>query len=227
MSSSESEDEKLRLLSESVDTSIFSDNLYDEKNEMENSNEKCETIELKSQRYLGIEEEKLLKSDLVVSDNMQKFIYNKLATILDNQVEFVDKNDKKRRKKVDDEMFDSLRLLSDSEETVKFYNAPDFIENRRKVPIKRRKVAEDQVEEVEEVHASSAAVDSNFIESEVKLWTSKVRHQPVEYKMIKGVAYIREDQNEFTKIRNKNSWSEKKIKTAKYFNKSLGSLIRK
>lgn len=228
MSSSES-DVNLRLLSESVDSSIFSDDLYGKaenpKNEM--SQEKCEQqTELKSQRYLDFEDEKSLKSDLVVPDSMQKFIYNKLSKILDNQVEYVVEKKSKKRKKneqEDEESIDNVRLLSDSEVPVKFYDPPELPPgNRKKVAIKRR-TTEPETDEAEKIQ--SAAIDGKLIATEVKSWSNKVKSPTTDYKIIKGVGYIRDVPNEFTKARNKNSWSENKIKNAKYFNKSLESSI--
>lgn len=225
MSSSESEDENLKFISESVDASIFSDNLYGKDENVKKEN--CEKIELKSQRYLDVDEEKALKSDLNVSEQMQQFIYKKLSKIIDDQVEFVDKKCKKRKSKAaDEEIVDNLRLLSDSEETVKFFTEPELSEKRQKVSIKRRKAA-DETEVSEDDKIKSSAVDTRSIESEVKTWSDKVKHPPIDYKLIKGIAYIRETPNEFTKVRNKNSWSENKIKNAKYFNKSLETLTKR
>lgn len=154
-------------------------------------------------------------------------IYNKLSEIIDDQVEFVVEKSKMRRKnnnKVEeDPAVDCMRLLRESDEPVKFLDAPDEPENRKKVAIKRR-ITEPEVDEAAKIQAS--AVDEKLIESEVKNWTSKVK-PTTDYKVIKGVGYIRDIPNEFTKLRNKNSWSENKIKNANYFNKSLESLIER
>lgn len=225
MSSSESEDENLKLFAESVDTSVFNNKLYDNnKNENSSNEDQNEEVkeEQKSQRYLDLDEEKVLKSDLNISQHMQEFIYKKLSKIIEDKVEFVEKSKKKRLK--DEVEVNNLKLLSDSEETVKFYSTPDFIENRKKVEIKRRKI-DAEIDDDEKVQKS--AIDVEHLKNEIKNCTEKSRHKPYEYKNIKGIGYLREEPNEYTKIRNKNSWSESKIKTTKYFNKSLEYLVKR
>lgn len=220
MSSSESEDEDLKKFAASVDTTVFSDKLYKSTTEKD---EPAPVVELKSQRFLEAEEN-VFQSEINVSNTMQLFIGNKLSKLIEDQVEFVET-------KVDtaadeDQVVDNVRLLSGVEEVVKYLSEPSFIENRQKPKIKRRNVdQEPETFDSKKVH--QAAVSVNAIKEEAKHWSKKPKHQPFEYKNIKGVAYIREPSNEFTKARNKNNWSEAKIKNAKFHNPPLCETIKR
>lgn len=218
MSSSESEDENLKKFAASVDTTVFSDKLYS-KNPGDEEDDEKPKVELKSQRTLDVEEN-VFQSEINVSSTMQKFIGNKLSKLIESQVEFVEVQTKVEQ----DPVIDNVRLLKGSRAVVKYIDAPDFVENRSKVPIKRRKVDPDP-EPTDKLH--QAATTSELVQDEVKLWNKKPKHQPYEYKNIKGTAYLREPQNEFTKARNKNSWNESKIKSAKYHNPPMCDAIKK
>lgn len=220
MSSSESEDENLKKFAESVDVTVFSDSLYNKAIAVE----KEPKIELKSQRVLD-ETENIFQSEINVSSTMQQFIGNKLSKIIENQVEFIEVNSKSSKTEDDDDV-DNLRLFTGSKETVKYIDGPDFVENRKKVPIKRRKVDNDlELNDKEKVEKS--ATDEAAIANEVKAWTKKSKREPLEYKNIKGVAYLREPSNEFTKTRNKNGWGESKIKSAKFHNPPLSEVTKR
>lgn len=216
MSSSESEDENLKKFAASVDVSVFSDGLYNKEKLVKEEPK----VELKSQRDLVVEEN-IFQSEINVSKTMQEFIGKKLSKLIDDQVEFVEV---KRAKKTEDPV-DNLRLLRGTKEVVKFIDEPGFVDDREKVPIKRRKV-DGETELKESLKIQAAAIESTQIEAEVKSWTKKSRHQPIEYKNIKGTGYLREPTNEFTKARNKNGWGEAKIKNAKYHNPPIDVIKR-
>lgn len=221
MSSSESEDENLKKFAESMDTTVFSNKLYnaDEK-------EKAATepkVELKSQRFLE-EDENIFHSEINVSAHMQGFIGKKLSALIEGQIEFVEVKDGK--KKGTDEKVDRVRLLSDSTEVVKFIDAPLYVETRTKVPIKRRN-ADKEPETDESVKVKKSAVDPEAVAEEVKTWNKKAKHDPIEYKTSKGIGYLKDSPNEFTQQRNKNMWSESKIKGAKKHSQPLPDLIKR
>lgn len=220
MSSSESEDENLRKFAEAVDVTVFSDNLYNKAVAVKEEPK----VQLKSQRVLD-ETENIFQSEINVSSTMQQFIGNKLSKIIDSKIEFVQMNGKSLKAE-DDEEVDNLRLFSDTKETVKYIDGPDFVENRKKVAIKRRKV-DKNVEPTEDEKIQRAAIDETGIKDEIKAWTKKPKRQPFEYKNVKGTAYLREPTNEFTKARNKNGWGESKIKTAKFHNPPLSEVIKR
>jgi hypothetical protein len=218
MSSSESEDENLKKFAESVDVTVFSDGLYNK----EKAEVKETKIEMKSQRVLA-EEETIFQSEINVSKTMQEFIGKKLSKLIDEQVEFVEVTEKKKKER---DPVDNMRLLSGTKETVKYIDEPSFIDTREKVPIKRRKI-EGETEVKESAKIEKASIDPAAIESEVKSWDKKQRHPPTEYKNLKNIGYLREPTNEFTKARNKNGWGESKIKTGKFHNPPISESIKK
>lgn len=222
MSSSESEDENLKKFAESMDTTFFSNKLYNEAEKKEAAAEEPK-VELKSQRFLE-EDENILHSEINVSAHMQSFIGKKLSALIDGQVEFVEVKD--RKKKGRDKKVDRVRLLSDSTEVVKFIDAPLYVETRTKVPIKRRN-ADKEPELDETAKVEKAAVNPEAVAEEVKTWNKKSKHDPIEYKTSKGIGYLKDPPNEFTQQRNKNMWSESKIKGAKKHTKPLSDLIKR
>lgn len=214
MSSSESEDENLKKFAESVDTSVFSNNLYNgEKVEEEPK------VELKSQRNLE-HEENVFQSEVNVSETMQNFVGKKLSKLIEDQIEFVEKEET-----FDDaEEVNALRLLRGSKQVVKLCD--DFIENRKKVPIKRRKIDnDDEPEESEKI--KSSAIKREDITEETKSWANKSKHKAFEFKSKRGIGYLRDPTNEFTERRNKNAWNESKIKTAKLHSGPICDSIKK
>lgn len=215
MSSSESEDENLKKFAESVDTTIFSNNLYNEEVAKEEPR-----VQVKSQRNLEAEEN-VFQSEVNVSETMKKFIGNKLSKLIDDQIEFVDLNGKEEGE--DDSKVDTLRLLRGSKEVVKLQT--DFIENRSKIPIKRRKVDCEHESKDEKIRRS--ATSSAVIREEVKAWTNKPKHQIFEYKNKKGIGYLKEAKNEFTQTRNKNGWNESKIKKTKLHSAPICDVLKR
>ena len=214
---SSSEDENLKkFFAESVDKSVFNDGLYNK----EKREEKIEKIELKSQRVLD-SEETIFHSEINTSKTMQEFIGKKLSKLIQDQVEFVDVKEAKRSS-IEEDPTDNLRLLKGSDETVKHLDEPSFIDTRKKVLIKRRQVEDSDLGESQKI--KYAAINPEDIGQEVKSWNKKPRHQTTDYKNLKGIGYIREPTNEFTKARNKNGWGESKIKIGKFHNPPMTDL---
>jgi hypothetical protein len=170
----------------------------------------------KSQRSLEADEE-IFQSDLKVSASMQEFIAKKLSKIIDDQIEFV----QVKPKKLKDKEVDRLKLLKDSQDFVKLENPEEkeFLKNRKKIPILKRSIEEDETSESQK--QKLVAVDVDQIQSETKSWTSRKKGKVYEYKVKNSVGYLKEPTNEFTKMRNKNQWNETKISKAKYFGKGL------
>ena len=219
MSSSESEDENLKKFAESMDKTVFSDNLYNETAPTKIEEPK---VELKSQRFVE-DEDNIFQSELNVSSHMQQFIGKKLSKLIEDQVEFVEMPLVKKKKK-NDKVPDRVRLLSDTQEFVKYIHEPDYVETRDKVDLKRRKVdGEPEPKESEKIKKS--ATDVEALKVETSTWSKKARHEPFEYKTSKGSSNLKEPPNEFTKARNKNVWSEAKIKKEKYHDPPLCDLV--
>lgn len=153
---------------------------------------------------------------------MQDFISKKLSKIIDNQVEFVEVKPKKLKEKE----VDYLKLLKDSQDFVKLEDPGEkqFLKNRKKIKIVKRKVEEDEIPDSQKQKAAVINIDQ--IQEETKSWTSRKKGKLFEYKEKNSVGYLREPTNEFTKMRNKNNWIESKISTAKCYGKGLGSVSK-
>lgn len=220
MSSSDSEDENLKNFAASVDTTVFSDKLYNK-----SPAEKVEPrVEMKSQRFLDAEEN-IFQSEINVSSTMQQFIGNKLSKLIEDQTEFIETKQSGHIEAETDGVVDNVRLLSDAKDIVKYIDEPNFIENRQKPRIKRRNADQEKIADSEKIQVSALCVED--INEEVKNWDKKPKHKAYEYKNIKGVGYLREPTNDFTKARNKNNWSEAKIKNAKFHNPPLYEKIKR
>lgn len=222
-SSSDSEDENLKNFAESVDTTVFNNHLY--KNTT-SEKEKPAQIEIKSQRFLDTDEN-IFQSELNISSTMQQFIGKKLSKLIDDQIEFEFVNTNKEEKVSSEiQVVDNMRLLSGSEEVVKYVDELNFLENRKKPIIKKRNA--DQLTDLSDSQKIQQAVVSvEAIAEEVKHWRKNPKREPYQYKSIKGIGYIREPTNEFTKTRNKNKWSEAKIKSAKLHSPPILETIRR
>ncbi|CRK97834.1 CLUMA_CG011210, isoform A [Clunio marinus] len=224
MSSSESDNEELKKFAESLDSTVFSNKLYgsepQEKVSKENESEK----NLKSQRHLDIEEN-VFHSEINVSSSMQKFIGDKLSKLIENRIELIEVKMKKNQNN-DSEIIDNVRLLSGCTEPVKYLEEPDDINvDRKKIPIKRRIIEEEELSDTKKIEL--AASNLKNLEEEVNQWDRKTKKKPFEYKNKNGIGYLKEELNEFTKIRNKNNWNESKIKSNKFHNSSMCDTVKK
>lgn len=147
---------------------------------------------------------------------MQDFIAKKLSKIIDSKIEFVEVKKAKKRAEPENEE-DSLKLLKGYKKFIKLKDPEEdnFIKNRKKVPITKRKIEEEDMGSDASTNFKSIAVDSQDIQKELESWTERSKNKAIEYKTIKSVGYLREPTNEYTKLRNKNNWTESKISTTK------------
>ncbi|XP_070500963.1 uncharacterized protein [Chironomus tepperi] len=219
-SSSDSEDENLKQFAAAVDTSLFNNEFYKPKEENDKKIEEPK-IELKSQRYLE-NTENVFQSELNVSENMKQFIGKKMSKLIEESIEYVDiKNQIK-----EDPEVNCVRLLRGTKECVNIDEAAYDNIQQHKVPIKRRKVDEDDVKESTKVQQASTDIDK--INQEISNWDEKNRHKLIRFKKGKdGKCHMIEEPNEFSKSRSRNGWTESKIKTAKYFNQGVCSIVNK
>lgn len=162
-----------------------------------------------SQRFLINSED----DDDEIPELVQQKIAKKLKKIIQNQIEFIEEtnltNGTSNKKSKS-----GLRLFKESGLFLKspLEEIPEIILNNRPV-IKRRKIKEDSSED-ETSKLKSAAVDSVYILStpETKLWHTGRKKNIFEYKKGKdSKLHEKEVINEFTKLRRKNDWSERKI----------------
>lgn len=218
-SSSESEDENLKQFAAAVDTSLFNNEFYKPKDENDKKKVEEPKKELKSQRYLE-NTENIFQSELNVSENMKQFIGKKMSKLIEESIEFIDVKNRIN----DDPEENCVKLLKGSSEYLTLEVSSDNIQ-QHKVPIKRRKVDNDE-DLKESTKVKEASTDIDKISQEVSQWDERNRHKVFKYKKGKdGNCHKIEEPNEFSKSRSKNGWSESKIKSAKYFNKGLCSII--
>lgn len=133
-----------------------------------------------------------------------------------NQIEFVEfdpqsNGTSKKQKTSDDSGVKLLRgapvidLSKDSN--------PDLPEMLNKpLEIKKRVVEKDSLTEMAKFKQAKVDPERLLSGSETKHWKNRQKPKIFEYKTKKGVAYLREPETEWTYLRNKNNWSESKIK---------------
>jgi hypothetical protein len=210
---SSSEDEDVKKFADAVDKSLFSNNFY--KDDMEKEPEE-KKVEIKSNRYLT-EEENVFKSEINIPESQKNFIYSKMSEIISSQIKYVDHKESNVNAEEDPE--DCVKLLRGAKTFIKHKTDEETTEPKRKLKIKRRQVEDDILSESDKI--ASSAIEIDKINHEVSLWSEKRRHEPLEYVHKKGVLYLREPPNEFTKKRKQNNWDESKIKNESYAGKSL------
>lgn len=174
----------------------------------------------KSQRYLEDDQQedyKITASDL-------------LSEIIHKQLEYSKREPQRINFKTPEDIEDReiIRLFSDSKTAVALENLEEqeYLKSRKKVPILKRKVEDVEISECQKIRV--AAFTTEDLTQEVSRWTERSIKIPViEYKIIKSIGYLREPENEFTKLAKKNGWSDSKISKTKYFNPSLQEGVNK
>lgn len=99
-----------------------------------------------------------------------------------------------------------LKLFSDSDVVV---NSPCLTQCHEDRNIrKRRKLSPPPDLE----KCKTVAVDEVFVKNETSTWSKRSKSEMYKYKEKNSQLYLVEPDNEFTKMRKKNNWSESKIK---------------
>lgn len=152
--------------------------------------------------------EETIEDELHVPESMQTFIYNKMSKILENQYEFVDIPVTKEKTKF--KCKESVRLFKNASPIVNItaeMTAKNASAQNRPKPFKRK--LENDCNHEEKLQASIISIEE--ITRETNLWKKRKSKHLYEYKEINSKHYLREPDTEFTKLRNKNNWSENKI----------------
>lgn len=146
---------------------------------------------------------------------MQNFVYKKMCEIIEKSVEFVDVDPSKPKKKRKN-YTTVIKLLKDTDainlEADKVYERIQLV----KPDIRKRQFEADKLTNEEKIRA--AAVDISQVSESTKSW----KEQPArdkkffKYKEKSSNLYFVEPENEFTKLRKKNNWSETKISKFKH-----------
>lgn len=171
----------------------------------------------KSQRYLPSTDTHYDDAiDILVPESMQNFIHKKLSQIIDKETEFINVSNSCLPLK-DIETISNVRLFSDTVECIDI-NMPFAESNQQRYPIiNRRKIIDEDLNVTHKIRLQQSAVTFDGIQNEIKHWKEKKSSAKrlYEYRMKKGIFYLIEPDNEFTKMRKKNNWSESKIALTK------------
>lgn len=169
---------------------------------------------LKSERYLECDD---AETDLQVPKTMQDFVYKKMSKKIDESIEFVTVDKRTKRKQKEEKCDIGVRLLSDTELITEIDILETKIEivKRAKPKIQRRIIEEDNETEKEKLRLTAIDGQSILKQTEIKHWKPrKIRPNKLfMYREKNAKLFLIEPENEFSKLRKKNNWSENKIST--------------
>jgi hypothetical protein len=148
---------------------------------------------------------------------MQQFVYKKMSKLIENSVEFVDVSPKKRNQPPVSPSI--VKLLRDTEPiNLDAENEVYPTLHQVKPIIRKRQLEPDHLDENTKIQLTAVDGQSILQQKEVQKW--KVRpakdNKEFRYREKNGTKYQIEPENEFTKGRKKNNWSENKIMKYKH-----------
>lgn len=161
------------------------------------------------------------KDDIEVTPSMQKSVAKKLASIIDNQIQFVDSREATADEvndAGDDEGGFGIRLFSNSAAPVTILNPENTpVAHPKKAntrPAIRKRIRDPSPDEATKL--AEAVVDASYIldQIEVRGWHRNQKRLDKNldlYNLRNGSLFPVEPINEFTKLKRKNNWDEKKI----------------
>ena len=164
--------------------------------------------EPKSQRFIESEES---DSELTIPAAMQASVYQRLSKMIEKSVEFVAVSSKAAGNQLEAA---DIKLLRDTEPIRMIESEPSgFVVKQKKPKIKRRRLEDDDLDEKEKLRQACVTGEAVLSQEDVKaLQIKKEKADKIfKYKSKKGVLYEIEPENEFSKLRKRNNWSEKKI----------------
>lgn len=209
MSSSESEDnENMDKILQAVDTNLLNNSLFTEKTEKNKVQQEPKSKQLKSQRYLEDDVPTEWIQYQICKETMD-FFYKKLSETISEHVDFSNDNDPPTKRK---KWTSRVRLLSDFTENVLAYEDVVEVHNgpTKKPVIKKRQIELERM--TEEDKLKSVAVSSESLLQNVNTNWQKNKGEIYKYRTGKdGTCHFLEPVNEFTVLRKKNTWSEKRI----------------
>lgn len=176
----------------------------------------------KSQRYIADDNEHM--DDLLIPEEVQKFVRKKLAKIIENRVEFVDIRSNEvthiRTKNVTSKYDEQIKLLDDVVLQIDWDGNEMPQHSRRKRPeIKKRKLQDVDHSKTEILRLSEAVIDLQDVAKEVNNWMTKPKRTVFRYHEKNGRLFEVEEKTEFSEKRKKNNWDESKIARNKSFSK--------
>lgn len=211
MSSSDTEsDDDFKQILESVDTNLLNNSLFVKKSEIPKDRTK-ESLP-KSQRYLEDDRD---DDWTQISEDKKEFLFRKLSEIISEQISFFETEPpNKQRSKVNKKWRSKVKLFSGSDEYVQSYEDFKAVFNgpMKKPEIKRRRFEEEHITSEEDRLSSIVVTSASLLGANIQC--NKINTGTLyEYKTGKdgGTCHFVEPITEFTVVRKKNNWSEKKI----------------
>lgn len=142
-----------------------------------------------------------------ISDQTKKYIWKQLSEKINASVEYVDVATDSTGDAVQEPQASfGVKLFSDSDVVVDSTCLTQCHEERNNR--KRRKLSPPP--DVEK--CKTVAVDEAFVKNETSTWSKRSKSEIYNFKEKNSQLYLVEPDNEFTKMRKKNNWSESKIK---------------
>lgn len=172
----------------------------------------------KSQRHIADDNEHI--DDLLIPEEVQKFVSKKLAKIIENRVEFVDIRRDKDTNVRTNNIQEQIKLLDDVVLNIDWANNDTLQHgNRIKPEIKKRKLPDVDNAKTELVRLKEAVIDLKDVSKEVGNWKPRPKGTVFEYHEKNGRLFEVEPKTEFSEKRKKNNWDESKISRNKSWSK--------
>ncbi|KAG4078414.1 hypothetical protein HA402_013125 [Bradysia odoriphaga] len=212
-SDSSSDDENLQHLREAADTSLISDSMFKLAGKSEEISSSKPTAALKSQRHIADADEHI--DDLLIPEEMRKFVSKKLAKIIENRVEFVDVSGSGESQSRTDDTVEQIKLLDNVVLNIDWAGETAECNKRKKQDIRKRKLPDVDDSKTESVRIAEAVIDLEDVSMEVSNWKTRPKGTVFEYHEKNGKLFEVEPETEFSEKR-KRKQLERKSNIKKY-----------
>ncbi|CAH0758839.1 unnamed protein product [Diatraea saccharalis] len=178
--SDSSEDEDLSRFREAVDSTFTQ--LIDQSRGKKQIDHKCDiNAKTKSERYLEVASH---YNDVIVPAELQKKIATKISAIIDKQVEFVNIEYVKTKKR---KIKGGIKLFKDSENYLSWVEAKDTFTEEHNAEAKKMKRAKRKIEDgdltpIDKIKAAVLSSEHILSKEEIKCWKSRRKEKLYKYK---------------------------------------------
>lgn len=167
-------------------------------------------VALKSQRHIADDNERI--DDLLIPEEVQKFVSKKLAKIIENRVEFVDIRGSDEAEHRTDNTVQQISLLDNVVLSIDWADGETTKYNeRKKQDIKKRKIPDVDDSKADSVRIREAVIHLEDVSKEINNWKTRPKGTVFEYHEKNGKLYEVEPTTEFSAMRKRNNWNECKI----------------
>lgn len=166
----------------------------------------------KSQRFIADDNNHI--DDLLIPEEVQKFVSKKLTKIIESRVEFVDisKNEKSNDQAKPQAKQDQIKLLGDVVLNIDWNNSDIEPHSKRKRPeIRKRIISDVNNSKPDSIRLKEAVIEVEDISKEVTNWMTKPKGITFEYRQKNGKLFKIQPKTEFSEKRQRNNWNESKI----------------